>query len=61
MRSCSRCVTDGQPYTWLTVRYFAVALAVVALRPRGVVVAAAVHSTVNLIGLLVMLSVELGR
>jgi len=26
-----------------------------------VVVAAAVHSTVNLIGLLVMLSVELGR
>jgi membrane protease YdiL (CAAX protease family) len=50
-----------QPYTLLTVAIFAVPLAVVALRPRGVVVAAAVHGTVNLIGLLVMLYVELGR
>lgn len=50
-----------QPYTWATVAIFAVPLAMVALRARGVVVAAAVHGTVNLFGLLIMLNVELGR
>lgn len=50
-----------QPYTWVTVAIFAVPLAIVALRPRGVVVAAAAHATVNLIGLLVSQYIELSR
>ncbi|MBX6750757.1 MAG: CPBP family intramembrane metalloprotease [Micromonosporaceae bacterium] len=50
-----------QPYTWATVAIFVVPLAIVALRPRGVVVAATAHCTVNLIGLLIMLQTELGR
>jgi uncharacterized protein len=50
-----------QPSAWLTVAVFALPLAIVALRPRGLVVACAVHCLVNLVALLVMLQGQLIR
>jgi membrane protease YdiL (CAAX protease family) len=45
-----------QPYAWLTVFVFALPLAVVASRPRGVVVAAIVHCVVNALTFALLLS-----
>ena len=45
-----------QPHTWLTVFVFAVVLAAVALRPRGVALAAIVHVTVNAMAFAALLS-----
>jgi uncharacterized protein len=45
-----------QPHAWLTVFVFAVPLAVVACRPRGVVVAAIVHCVVNALTFALLLS-----
>ncbi|MEV6710082.1 CPBP family intramembrane glutamic endopeptidase [Micromonospora wenchangensis] len=43
-----------QPYAWLTVAVFALPLAVVARRPRGLVVAASTHVLVNLVAFVVL-------
>jgi uncharacterized protein len=45
-----------QPYAWLTVFVFALPLAVVACRPRGVVVAVIVHCAVNAMAFVLMLT-----
>jgi membrane protease YdiL (CAAX protease family) len=45
-----------QPHTWLTVFVFALPLAVVASRPRGVVIAAVTHVTVNAIAFAALLA-----
>jgi membrane protease YdiL (CAAX protease family) len=50
-----------QPSAWPTVAVFALPLAVVALRSRGVVVAAAVHGLVNLAGMAAILGGGLTR
>ena len=50
-----------QPFAWLTVAVFALPLAAVALRPRGVVVAATVHCLVNLAAMVAMLTAGLTR
>lgn len=43
-----------QPYAWLTVAVFALPLAVVARRPRGLVVAMSPHVLVNLVAFVVL-------
>jgi membrane protease YdiL (CAAX protease family) len=45
-----------QPHTWLTVFVFALPLAVVASRPRGVIIAVVTHMTVNAVAFALLLA-----